>query len=213
MKKVYVVNLDKKRILILMGAILSVVGAAFYAGSMQKSSGYTAYEDFNSIMGSQNSANDTGSNYVELTPLEPIGELNVAIPNSKPDKPALRTQEDPFLDAPPRPVTRQNSTQSTQTTQIDKPATSNTPRTVNESSKSTNKYYTIQLGAYKRETDAKRYAEELSKQGVQARVERGIRFWLVYAGKTKDKTVLEPLYKKIHDSLKLEAIVVYRTLS
>jgi len=206
MKKVYVINLDKKRILILVGAILSVVGTAFYAGSMQKNSGYTAYEDFNSIMESGKSNNNLVSNSGELTPLEPIPELEIQSSNIPSNKPVLRTEEDPFLNAPARRVTQQTTISTSQNdTASLKP--------IKEITNSTGKYYTIQLGAYKRETDAIRYVNELGKKGIQARVDRGVMFYFVRAGKFKDKSDLEPLYKKIHDSLKLEAIVVYRTLS
>lgn len=191
MKKLYVINLDNTRIMILI-LLLTALGAALFAGGLYsgKSQGLTfgggnyphnSYQKSASPAGQSNSTPQKGQNDLEL-PGEDIKLFSETVESGK-----VTFHSDPFLN--------KDSKKSASTATMSRTAPMG-------------KYYSIQAAAYVHEKDAIRFSKELKAKGFEARVDRGIRFYFVRIGRAQNKQELELTNKKIQDTMKLESILV-----
>jgi len=199
-KKVYVVNLDSTRILILTGVLFSMVGTAFLFGlrfqDFTLANGSFALEPTHDI--SDRSADSKFENEQNLSNLPPEDRELFQNPHGE-----VIYTEDPFMEGPDH-KTSSNISRTT-------------PRVVTEKRSTTSgdgpRYYTIQLAAFKHERDALSYKKELKEKGLETRIDRGILYYFVRIGKEQKEEKLDPMLRKIRDTLKLEAIVVHQKIS
>lgn len=228
MKKMYIVNLDKSRIIILAGLVLAIFGFSFLLGS--RFSGAHPNPE-NAFFNNHNP--DSGQNGLLSAPGEDDSQLEALVEEASPQEsqvtalPAedkklfqentIKIVEDPFLSSAKPSVERKESFNSDSSSKKNQKAPSKSTSVSSSSAKpvtkttSNQKSYSVQLGAYVHEKDAISFRKKLLKEGLkEARVDRGIRFYYVRAGRFHNKSDVEQLYKKIHDTMKLEAIVVLR---
>jgi len=222
MKKLYIVNLNKTRIFILTGIFLILMGIVFAAGAR--------YNHFNSqenhadiSIGDTTSANlsqSGGSGKDELTMENSVTHLDPALPEE--DKKLFGEnkviiENDPFI------VDLHNNLSSNNENPIEEKKSKNLndphiseskiSKPVKKSKKisteniAVEKYYTLQLGAYKHEKDAQKFKKRLEALGIESRVDQGILYYFVRSGKSKTEKGLDSHIQKIKEN-KLEALVV-----
>lgn len=204
MKKIYVLNLDKRRIYIVAGSLLILLGTTFVLGmrhssyssqvalsDSKESSEMYSLEEVVARSAAEHDSNLTRSDNMKTNhPLDNLPLDNNTVGHQKPILPPLSTesslsvQEDPMISRPPKH----------KRTKTRKPATKTVQRSSNISSSAK---YTIQVGAFVHEKDAIRLKNKLQKADIEARVERGIRFWFVRSGRSSDKSSLEAARQKI----------------
>lgn len=210
-KKIYVVNLDNKRIILLMGSFILLISLSFLIGlksdfknkhiiiPASESMGESLNSDTNQVLASANASKE---NNVLVLPEEDTRIF---------EKHESQTRDDSFLGDPPeRSVIKKMALPPQKNTVVKE-------RVKKENSETTleklEKYYTIQIGAYVHEKDAISYQARLKKKDIESRIDHGKMYYFVRAGKSADKESLQPLLKKINNTLKLQAIVVQRKIS
>lgn len=70
-------------------------------------------------------------------------------------------------------------------------------KTIENNAKSSQKMYSLQIGAFVHEKDAKILQKKLSKKSISTRIDRGIRFWFVRAMKVPHQKELKDLENKL----------------
>lgn len=68
--------------------------------------------------------------------------------------------------------------------------------------------YTVQVAAFKHEKDALRLKSDLKKKGISARVEKGIRYYFVRTGKASSRKGLSSLARKVKSKTGIQTMVV-----
>lgn len=205
-KKVYILNLDKTRISIVSGIFLIALSFAFLLGlKFQKSpvvvpSAEISNSSPDMAMAPKNTTGDI--------PLRTLPDEDTKIFNDT-------KSEDPFLIEPPEKTSLAKSTHALEKPEIKKD--SKTLKTIKKQDKpeihdriEAKAYYTIQVGAYSHEKDAKAIAEKIRKKGIDARVEKGKMYYFVRVGKSEKKDALEPVYQKLMDNLQIKAFIVQK---
>lgn len=169
MRKVYVINLDKPRIFLVLGFFFLLMGLAILAGY---------------------SLSPIKNQEIPATAIPIVKEADEAILKEKipteqgfllpPEKPDLKENnldiytEDPFIKPPP-----------SRKKKMDFSVSEKEP------------FYTIQVGAFMHEKDALQLKELLKKKGIEARVDRGSRYWFVRVGKSNHRDKLQNLAQKL----------------
>jgi len=222
MKKLYIVNLNKTRIFILTGIFLIIMGIFFAAGAR--------YNHFNSQknhveipIGDTTSANLSQSGGIgkdELIMENPVTHLDPVLPEEDQKlfgENKVIIENDPFI------LDLHNNLSSSTDDSIEEKKSKNLNAShlpenkISKPSKKSNKfltenrsiekYYTLQLGAYKHEKDAQKFKKRLEALGIESRVDQGILYYFVRSGKSKTEKGLDPQIQKIKEN-KLEALIV-----
>ena len=195
-KTMYVVNLDIQRMIILAGALFILLGGAFLAGSKWSAAdpAEVAENDPGLLLeeiktGEQqhlaNALNQNGS--------ETSGEIITPFEGTDNEVPV---QKDPFISSPGK----KSAAIPEQLKPAKKPevhkATSGGGR------------YTLQIAAFVRESDANRLKKKLDSASIDARVVRGKKLFLVRAGSSSNKGILESLKTKVTRVVKVKPIIV-----
>ncbi len=171
-QEIYVVNLDKNRVMIVTGLLLLIAGLLLFAGiALGKRSTATIepdlplQEESSTIQAAVQEQPEVlppvGS---EILPPVTVEENAVLEPGEK-----LPVESDPFVKAPPATVEKAKG----------------------------GGFYTIQVAAYRQESDARRLVSRLSEKGIQARIDRGTLYWFVRVGKTENRSTLEREVQKL----------------
>jgi|GEM_PF-3422354 len=171
-QEIYVVNLDKNRVMIVTGLLLLLAGLLLFAGialgkrsTVAREPDLPLQEESSPIEAAVQEPTEVlphvGS---EILPPVTVEENAVLEPGEK-----LPVESDPFVKAP--------------------------PSTVEKASAGT--FYTIQVAAYRQESDARHLVSRLSEKGIQARIDRGTLYWFVRVGKTENKSNLEREVEKL----------------
>jgi cell division septation protein DedD len=226
-KKVYVINLDHKRMILMSGLFLLLFGISFFAGLK-----WNAAETANVVntTASLNGSVDTGENRVLTSGV--AGKENIlALPEEDTrifNQKGKHEKEDPFLADPPdhsvaktQVNTNTKPNGKTSTKSNDKTARHNAVKKQpdeameygDESENTHGKFYTVQVAAFLHEKDAVSYQAVLKKKNIESRVDTGKKYYYVRSGKSTDKETLQPLLKKINTAMKLQAIVVPQKMS
>lgn len=194
MRQIYVLNLDHKRLMVVIGIILALLGSAILAGMHLGSErkiknegiGNLSIPTTNSLANNSNqqssideivrNAEPDSGVIVKLNedPMLPELERKSGIVNAKPkekNNDKLKMVNDPFIRLPP-------------------PKSSRLPV-----KKSGN--YSIQVAAFTHEKQAIKLVKDMRKKNLSARVVRGSRYWLVKSGFSSSRNGLKSQAKKI----------------
>ena len=188
MRKIYVLNLDSRRLLVVAGILLVLFSVSIYLG-MKIGAGNARSQEtahFSNIPadipivdhtprqlaenGFLQPPNETTSQVaLEAAPRDPVVQEAERSPTS------LLLQEDPFIQAPPKRKTaaKRTATETTVKTTEKKTTKTAVPET----------FYTIQVAAFIKEQDARNLNSRLLSRGYASRVDRGNKFWFVRVGK------------------------------
>lgn len=184
-KEIYVLNLDKNRIMILSGLFVLLLGAALTLGmALGKNSVISVASSSDTIV--EEGEGDKLAAALEEHSQEktdegamPSGSLDILPPLSEdvnpviePGESALPVKNDPLT--PPAPLAK-------------------------SSSNTNSSFYTIQVAAYKNESQARRLEGKLKQEGLSARVERGTLYWFVRVGKAESKSALRTDLQKLQE--------------
>lgn len=184
-KEIYRINLDHKRIVTLAGIFLLLMGFSFWLGS--------AFHSGERQISLDDSATPTfmldemqDPNELRMQANEELGYL---------ERNLSKEQEIPVRNDP-----IQNNTQNF----------ANNSSANNSYQTQRSGHYTVQVGAYNHEKDAKRVANELKSKGVhQARVDRGVLYYFVRAGKATRENSLVSLHQKIDKLLNVKSKIIF----
>jgi len=209
-KKVYVINLDNRRVILLSGLFFLLFGMSFLAGLK-----WNTGEVHNIVNTVESPVAPSDLDQTEiLSSKTPGKETNVAennvlaLPEEDTrmfDRQGKVENDDPFLSEPPGQSTvKKTGAQTRDKKTAGVVAEKKTASAVSE------KYYTIQIAAFAHEKDAIAYQGLLKKKDINARVDHGKTHYFVRTGKASDKVSLQPMLKKINTTLKLQAIVVQK---
>ncbi|MDH4200925.1 MAG: SPOR domain-containing protein [Spirochaetia bacterium] len=217
-KKVYVVNLNKSRVVILTGTFIFLMSLTFLAGVK-----WVKTEPVENTNPLQLPRELSRGDHMEDPPEIPATPLNS--PKSIADLPEednrmfeknSRDKEDPFLNAPQEKNVFEKSkgiksvSSKEQKSRVEKKNVNREDKIEKEevSSQKSEKYFSVQIGAFVHEKDANSLKARLIEKKMDARVEKGSQYYYVRAGKAKNKKNLDTMIKKIHDRLNIQAIVV-----
>lgn len=208
-KKVYVVNLDNKRIVVLAGLFFLLFSLAFVAGLK-----WNMIDEHNAVNVSQSPLDSSMlPQDRDLSSTQIVKDSNaLMLPEEDTkifERKEKKVKEDPFLVEPPvhsiaKEAKIPNSSKKYSSVPNEKESIA---------TDSNEKYYTIQIAAFHHEKDAISYKGILKKQGIDSRVDKGKSYYYVRAGKSSDKKSLQPLVKKINSAMKTQAIVVQTKIS
>jgi len=217
MKNFFIINLDFKRIILVAGGLLFLLGSFLYLGMIigQKKS-----SSEQTVALSDPYKDGLQSSPLESKPIDPARAETVPPKLDLPKSPltakvehGLEIQSDPLIQGPPKsayvkkPIKKISKASSSET---DETATSrkNTGKkkdTVVVSGKiehgktDPKARYVIQVAAYKKESDAIRLISKLKENGLKARSEHTGNFYFVVVGKTRNKEKLEKALSKLKD--------------
>lgn len=238
-KKIYVVNLDKNRLIIITGVFMFLFGLSFLGGLKWASFKNAGIFNTDTQRVNTPSSEETYENTAVREP-EPVALAShqtyhtPSLPKEDVklfEKAKLSDDDDPFLTEPPGNTKSQYFTLKTvkreQTSRHDpKHDSKHDPKKKkvaikhshdgkrkNTNAKSWKPYYTIQIGAFRHEKDALALKNKLIDKGVSARVDGGKSYFFVRYGKSSDRERMVSLLKKIEPKLGLKAIVVKQKAS
>lgn len=205
-KEVYVVNLDHRRIFLLSGSFLLLLGVAFWLGSsLNTSNRYQAIQEQETQTFSLDTIEDSEAlrrrAQEELTRLENPpsvqGQQTENVFNA-----SIPVREDPVVsDNVSSRSTSSHSYTNKKQTRI----------SVSSSHSQTDGFYTVQVAAYKHEKDARRVARDLQTKGIaKVRVDRGILYYYVRAGKAVRENSLVSLNQKIEKILDVKSKIIFK---
>ena len=210
MKTVYVLNLTSKRIAILMGFMLILFGVSFYFGGYFQAD----KKSIELISFLKNKNYDQPKEEIETFTIE---DESFAEPNANDSdfylKPAdIEIQK---IDLEPENLEilkpPQNS-EITPRTKIISPVVEKRPEPVVKKT-GFSEYFSLQLGAFSKESEAKIYQKELKLKGIASRIDKGNNYYFIRTGKAPEKDELQYLYKKIKDQLKIDVLYIKRKVS
>lgn len=225
MKSIYILNLDLKRILLIAGCAVIIIIIAFVTGRK------SLEQDLNQLLADINITNKPLIISEEEIVIQPkvnsyqqpaIIEKSpfVTQQQAKVNKPRFNVK--PIKTIHPAPVQIDNTPKPTHKIK-NKPNTPATKKTVttpkplskkeSTSNLASQKSYTIQLGAFKRESDANRYLAQLKKKNIHAMIVRGVIYYLVCIESSNNRKSLQPKLKKISKLIKEKPFIAYRKLN
>ncbi len=202
MKYLYVVNLNSKRLFTLSVILFVLLGTTLWIGI--KIGG----------MNSLSAAEHKGAIEKEMQ-----RDISLLFSRKKPDEPLKnkKLSENRYSRAVP-PLDLKEFSLRNKNKILIKPDPlarryNNPTKSIVPSSRSAEYYYTVQLGAFVHEKDAKRLLKDIMKKRLNARIDKGIRYYFVRAGKSKNKQKMELLSQKIRNKFtKQEALVLRRKI-
>lgn len=196
MKRIYVLNLDSRRIIMLAGGLFILLGFFLFIGVQIGSNDEVIHASEGGSEQSTESetvsANTAGRSVIDLN------ESESALPVKEADDMLPALDRKLGLDGGEKSIPVQSD-----------PMSSGSQQKETASEQSKGGFYTIQIAALKSEKDAIKEKERFEKRGLNARVERGVRFWLVRAGKAQTRSGIEAALQKVK-KIKNDAFVVYR---
>ncbi|MCB1146180.1 MAG: SPOR domain-containing protein [Leptospiraceae bacterium] len=201
MRNIYVLNLDQKRLIIVAGVALSLIGSAIFAGmSIARASSI------------ENSGEAPILSYdTQQPPIETIVQANVSAQEAVPqieNKPAnekviVKLDSDPMLPVLEQKNGIENTTSESVKVVEKDPFITPPPTRKTETKKevrSSEKHYVIQIAAFKQENQARSLVKKLKSDGFSAHVERGTMFWFVRLGASSDPKNLQSRADKLKKS-------------
>jgi len=215
MKNYFIINLDSKRIILLAGGLLFLLGSSLYFGMMIGQKKSTTEQS--------NALTDPYKENLQNSPLEPKIATPVkadAVPAklessktiaAEKVEPGLEIQSDPLVQGPPKAThdkklsknnNKAGSKESTKTTTANK--NGNTKEQIvagkiKHGKTDPKSRYVIQVAAYEKESDATRLISKLKESGLKARTEHTGHFYLVVVGKARNKEKLEKALAKLKE--------------
>jgi len=223
MKEFYVMNLDKRRIAIVAGGALFVIGLMLVIGmAIGRGQGERA---------ARLAQEEADQKKLGMSPVTGIPSVALAAPVSpqvsSPVAPVSTVAEvkseipveaDPMVAGPPRRKERRKNKSSDEPvrvakvkrkkkadTEVSGEVEHETVAKVKERSTGDGKY-TIQVAAFKRSNDAKTLIEKLKEEGLKAKSEKNGNYFLVTVGKSKSKEKLEKALARLKE-LEYEAYI------
>lgn len=214
-KKVYVINLDNKRVILLTGLFFFLFSISFLAGFKWDENNVQNLKNVQNVENtaiSMNGVKDIEENHL-LASGNAGQEKNILVLPEEDNRIFSQkkkiTTDDPFIIEPPAHSTDKKE-----------PVQSSAKKTSEEvskkemiASKTLEKYYTIQIAAFTHEKDAISYQDQIKKKNIDSRIDKSSKYYYVRSGKSKDKAQLQSLLKKINNVLNLQAIVVQKKIS
>lgn len=221
MKNFYVLNLDFRRIAIVVGALLVVLGVTLFLGlSIGRGQGERAAIRLADEAQSQKMGlTDSVFNAPQKTVLAagPDTALTAPIAEPQPNFPAsgsssethIPLQEDPLVQGPPK-KSSQKKQGSKKNIAHAKPTQSKEKRKkgkeddgvvvsgkINHASK--NGAYTIQVAAFKKNNEAQGLIRKLREEGIRAHSEKSGSYYLVTVGHSRSKTKLSRALSRLKE--------------
>ena len=207
-KKIYMINLDKTRLILLGGLFVLFCSISFITGFKWSASRSVVSIPSYPVMPS------TEEDQEHILKTTEVGRDNQTLILPEEDNRIFNRRDndkngDPFLSEPSEiPFTKhQTASSAKKSLHINQKQTTMETIPADEG-----KAYTIQVAAFVHEKDAIAYKNLLKKKEIDARVDQGKTHYYVRAGRSLDKKSLQPLLRKINRTMKLEAIVVQRKL-
>ena len=216
MKHFYVINLNTKRIFIVVGVLFILLSFFLWIGL--KLGQKNANTEVSEILKEQNANNEeedtnlppdtiqlSDNNSQEINQNQANINSNQANTNSNQALNNIPISDQEELPIQPDPLSNNVTSNNTQVSSL--PLASKQTKSNLNTSKS-GLSYTIQLGAYARENDAIKLVKELNAKKIKARVDKGVRFYFVRAGDAPSKESLSNMINEIKTKSNLNGIII-----
>ncbi|MDH5720578.1 MAG: SPOR domain-containing protein [Spirochaetia bacterium] len=217
MKTVYVLNLTSKRIAVLTGMMLIFMGTSFFFGgyfdadkkslqflSFLKNKSYERpIEEIETFTIEETETKELNASenefYMRPAEIEPKGTL---ITKESSDNEILK----PYS-APTKEDTTISKTENSSLAQVSFISQAPNKKT------DLREHFSLQLGAFSKESEAVVFQKELKQKGVATRIDKGSKYYFIRTGKTASKNELNYLYNKIKNELKINVMFIKRKVS
>lgn len=222
MKEFYVLNLDYRRIAILVGGMLVLLGLTLFIGmaigrgqSERKLLVEAEAQKTQLAPELGKPASEIPDKIVAEAPsfAVPVAEKKEAV-STPPAMPTseIPLREDPLVQGPPKRKSQPNATteRSARHSKRRQTVAKVEPELSGEINHAAKVRYTIQVAAFKRASEAQNLVAKLKEEGIKARSEKSGAFYLVTVGRSKSK---EKLNKALARLKELEYDAYIRKLS
>lgn len=223
MKEFYVLNLDYRRIAILTGGALVLLGLTLFLGMAigrgQSERKLLAEAEAQKLGLAPEPAKAATENPVKVIADAPPAAVPIVEKKETPSAPAplsggeIPLREDPLVQGPPRkkiapPASAETESPSPSPRRNKRrhKALNAEPEVSGQVNHAANVRYTIQVAAFKRASEAQNLVAKLKEEGIKARSEKSGVYYLVTVGRSKSKEKLAKALARLKE-LEYEAYI------
>ena len=227
MKQVYVINLSRKRILLLLGVFLIIFGTSLWSGIKLGRSQSINFPEPNAHF----NISDTNIDEVSLdmppqvddpltfhyAPAEKHGDNRLSFPKN-----AQRGIVKPYTEGAAKPIPPvdlpklgggdkldiQNQDPIAGELEHHLPLSNRSSSRSKKKSSPRKSFYTIQVGAFHHEKDAKSLVSRLKKKDIKAYIRKGVKYYYVRAGKANSKEKLFTRQTQIEQEANVKTLIL-----
>ena len=210
MKEIYVINLNKKRISLLLGVFLVMLGSTLWLGLKIGRTDLRETAHSNELLALSESekqnARERGDDRLSLFD----SSLESIVPNSASGK----QNEDLILKSGKVPPLHESAIapkdmEAIPVKNYDPLRRAQKKKTARRPTKSQAGHFSIQVAAFSREKDASSLVKRMKAEGFHdVRVDRGIRYYYVRSGRSRNKNMLSGKNERIKKLLNVKTLIV-----
>ncbi len=209
MKEIYIINLNKQRIFLLIGVFLVILGTTLWLGlkiGSTQLNGLPNRNKFSAI------TEDMGISHQEIKNLNlspTVDTLeNMKYSTVSPVQENQENQENKKIPSILTQPTLQDNSSKIDVKNYD-PLEKSLEATIQNKNKNKNKKFSIQVAAFNKKKDATTLVNRMKTDGfLEARVERGTRYYYVRTGYAKNKKMLTTQNQKIKNLLNVQSLII-----
>lgn len=227
MKEIYVMNLDKRRIAIVAGSALTVLGICLIVGmAIGRGQGERAarilQEEADQKKLGMAPVLEASKPALASPVVVPVATAQSSTPLVSEPKSEIPVEADPMVAGPPKrtqqretvaKVTRKHKKKKKADAEVtgeiehgSTKLTTSAAETEKPKREHSGERFTIQVAAFKRANDAKGLIDKLKGEGIKAKTEKTGNYFLVTVGRTKSKDKLEKALARLKE-LEYEAYI------
>ncbi len=206
MKEIYVINLNKKRVLFLSGVLFVLLGTILWLGlsiGSARSNNFTHRDNFSSI------AEELGINNKELKSLN-LSETSTGLGSSPPDFSPLQVESKKVA-----PIQNSIELKENKTSKLDVRDHDPLEKTVKQnnvkdlSNEKKDKVFVIQIAAFRRKKHATALLKRMQTAGfLDARIDQGARYYYVRMGRSASKKALISKNNRVKQLFNIKTLIV-----
>ena len=219
MKRIYVINLNQKRIFLIVGVFLIILGTSLWSGikiGRSYNINFELDEKFNV------SDNET-KNVIRQNPLgigDPLESGYIPVQNKEGNVSLLNVERQGRMTKPIPPINLPDLTSKDRLNiktkdPMARRAVSNiparslpSPGSKKQKVSSQKAFYTIQVGAFRHEKDAKALVSRLKKQNLKSYIDRGVKYYYVRMGKANSKERLLSQKSRVERAVNVKTLIL-----